>query len=321
MTFCSQCGFLLAPGTTKCPRCGTPVRVKPDEIDTHPDAPTTRSSSYSQDYRTEPIPEQIDYNTQKVDDVDDRPTIAARESEYMPQTPRIDESASPSNQADPYPGYIPPTPSPRYISQHGNDYPSQPPTYPDFIAPQQESIPTTPQPRRSGSGQIIALLSILVVVLLIAFSVLLFSNGSNPLSGFLGSNSATSTAQSTTQPTTAPSTPTATTATPEQQARTVIEHYYLAINTKDYQTAYNLWAKTTQTYDNFVQGFAHTQRDDIVFGQIAVQSDGTVQVPLTITATSDTGAQNQFNGYYTVGQQPDGSWKIMAASIRAIAGG
>jgi flagellar basal body-associated protein FliL len=274
---------------------------------------------------------QIDYRTQKIDSSEE-PTIAARESEYIPNTPSTDEPATTSNQAGPYPDYVPPTypaQSPRYISQHGNDYQSPPSPYPDSIAPQQRRIPTTPRPRQNGSRQIIVLLSILVIVLLVAFSLLLFRGSNQPFSFQFSDNAATSTTQPTTdatpQPTNAPSTPTPTattaTATPEQQARTVIEKYYLAINNKDYQTAYNLWAKTTQTYDNFVQGFAHTQRDDIVFGQIAVQSDGSVQVPLTITATSDTGTQSQFNGYYIVGQQPDGSWKIITANIRAIAGG
>jgi flagellar basal body-associated protein FliL len=307
MTFCSHCGFLLAPGTTKCPRCGTPVRVASDGINTHPDAPTTKSSArplpQDNDYQTQQMEGAMDYGTKKMGSADDV-TVAARESEYMPNTPRIDESA--------------------YPLQAGH-YQSRPASYPGAISSPQGMPPTTPQPRRSGNRQIIVLLSILVIVLLIAFSVLFFTSGPNPLTN-LGGNTSTPTTQPTQTTGVTPQPTNAATQTPpaslEQQGRTVIEKYYFAINNKDYQTAYKLWSKTSQTYDNFVQGFTHTQRDDVVFGQIVVQSDGTVKVPLTITATSDTAAQSQFNGYYLVEQDPaDGSWKIITANIRAIAGG
>ena len=80
--------------------------------------------------------------------------------------------------------------------------------------------------------------------------------------------------------------------TPEQQAQSVIDHYYTAINSKDYQTAYNLWLNYPDTYQNFANGFANTSYDSYTFGNTVQQSDGTVQVDLTIIATSTASANN-----------------------------
>jgi hypothetical protein len=104
-------------------------------------------------------------------------------------------------------------------------------------------------------------------------------------------------------------------ASPEQQARLVIDHYYTAINNKDYQTAYDLWLDYPATYQHFANGFADTSYDTYTFGNIAQQSDGTVQVDVTIIATSTSYQQTTYEGYYIVGQQSDGTWKIISAKI------
>ncbi|MBA2393376.1 MAG: hypothetical protein H0V70_11610, partial [Ktedonobacteraceae bacterium] len=63
----------------------------------------------------------------------------------------------------------------------------------------------------------------------------------------------------------------------------------------------------------------HTQHDYITLGDAIPQTDGTVQVNLTLQATEDvTGGGTQVNtyqGYYTVGQQADGSWKIIYGQL------
>jgi hypothetical protein len=128
-----------------------------------------------------------------------------------------------------------------------------------------------------------------------------------------------------TQPTVIPSTSQASTPTqptptltPEQRAQSVIASYYSAINSKDYQTAYNLWVNYPDSYQNFANGFADTQHDDYQFGQVLQQSDGTMQVNVTLVATSTSYQQTTYQGYYIVGQQPDGSWKIVTASISEV---
>jgi hypothetical protein len=116
-------------------------------------------------------------------------------------------------------------------------------------------------------------------------------------------------------PTSTPPTPTLTS---EQQAQSVVASYYSAINSKDYQTAYNLWVNYPDSYQNFANGFSDTQHDDYQFGQILQQSDGTVQVNVTLVATSTSYQQTTYQGYYIVGQQSDGTWKIVTASMTKV---
>ncbi len=116
-------------------------------------------------------------------------------------------------------------------------------------------------------------------------------------------------------PTPVPTSTPVPTPTPEQQAQSVIENYYTAINNKNYQAAYNLWVNYQGSYQSFVNGFANSAHDDYQFGTIMQQSDGTVQVPITLTATSTSSQQTTYQGYYIVAQQPDGTWKIVSASM------
>jgi hypothetical protein len=104
-------------------------------------------------------------------------------------------------------------------------------------------------------------------------------------------------------------------ASPEQQARLVIDHYYSAINNKDYQTAYDLWLNYPDTYQHFANGFVDTSYDTYTFGDIVQRSDGAVQINLTLIATSTSYQQTTYKGYYLVGQQSDGTWKIISAKI------
>jgi hypothetical protein len=106
--------------------------------------------------------------------------------------------------------------------------------------------------------------------------------------------------------------------TPEQQAQSVIDHYYTAINNKDYQTAYNQWLNPPLSYQSFANGFANTDHDNLTYGNIVQQSNGTVQVNLTIIAISTSSQQTTYQGYYIVGRQPDGTWKIISAKIHKV---
>ncbi len=81
-----------------------------------------------------------------------------------------------------------------------------------------------------------------------------------------------------------------------------------------------MWVSYPDTYAHFKQGFAHTRRDDITLGTATVQSDGSVQVNITIQSTEDaasgTGTQvSTYQGYYIMEQQADGTWKIVTANI------
>jgi flagellar basal body-associated protein FliL len=192
---------------------------------------------------------------------------------------------------------------------------------------------TPPPPRKTHRG-LIAIIIVLIVAL-VAVTGLLFAVGSNRLAGVFGTPN-TPIVQAT--PTTPPvptatsnnTTPQATATTPPtqqttpttvstQQAQATIQQYYNDINNQDYQDAYNLWVNNPETYANFKQGFAHTHHDAITLRDATVQVDGTIQVNLTVQATEDAsggGTQiSTFTGYYTVGQQADGSWKIINGQL------
>ncbi len=218
------------------------------------------------------------------------------------------------------------------MQQSSGGYPPRGSSYPGFAPPPGRSYTAT-APERKRNSNLVLKLVILVILLLVLGTLALFIVQPDKLQSFLSGHSI---AAPTTQPTSVPptaqpspaqSSPTAQPSqtpvlTPEQEAQAVITQYYTDINNKNYRAAYNLWANYPQSYETFAQGFAHTRHDDIGFGNSAQQGDGTVRVPVVITATSDatsgTGTQQQqYQGYYIVGQQPDGSWKIITANIQA----
>jgi serine/threonine protein kinase len=126
---------------------------------------------------------------------------------------------------------------------------------------------------------------------------------------------------------TATSTPTATpTPTPSQQATVVVQHYYDDINSRDYQTAYSLLGsqfQSSQPYDQFTSGYAHTEHDNLTTGAVTALSDGTFNVPATVVATEDNVPgpgthQSTYQGHYIVGQE-NGTLKILSANFSKVA--
>jgi hypothetical protein len=105
---------------------------------------------------------------------------------------------------------------------------------------------------------------------------------------------------------------------PATQAQSVIDRYYTAINSKDYQTAYDLWLNYPKSYQNFANGFTDTSHDDYTFGDIVQLSTDKVQVNITIIATSTSSQQTSYQGYYIVEQQQSGAWKITSAKIHPV---
>ena len=77
---------------------------------------------------------------------------------------------------------------------------------------------------------------------------------------------------------------------------------------------------TTPTYDQFASGYANTQHDDISFGTITPNADGTVTVDLTILATETTSTgtvKSAYQGSYIVGQQ-NGAWKLLKGNFSKV---
>jgi hypothetical protein len=110
---------------------------------------------------------------------------------------------------------------------------------------------------------------------------------------------------------------------PSQQAQTVVQRYYNAINSADYQTAYQQWGTAYQNanpYNQFASGFANTRHDDLVINSVTLLSDGTVKVAITLYATEQSSsgtAVKKFQGYYIAGQE-NGKWKLLSASIQQV---
>jgi hypothetical protein len=110
---------------------------------------------------------------------------------------------------------------------------------------------------------------------------------------------------------------------PSQQAQTVVQRYYNAINQSDYQTAYQQWGTAYQNanpYNQFASGFANTRHDDLVINGVTPLSDGTVKVAITLYATEQSSsgtAVKKFQGYYIAGQE-NGKWKLLSASIQQV---
>ena len=286
MVFCGQCGSLLSPLDLTCPNCGAV---------------------------TEPDLSAEDVNT-------DAPTIASSLPEYPPDTSQSQHPASPpsasrqqklvlpgnglagNEQAGRMPAevYVPDTPIQRYFPSQAavqSGFPSQ-------DRPGYQYAPAQPAKRRKKGGTVVLLVILLVLLVIVSGTtvVVLWQNG------WLGNGG----------------TPTPPTLSPSQQARALVQQYYDDINMRDYHAAYNLWGRDPQhpppTYDQFASGYANTQHDDITFGTITPNADGTVTVDLTIVATETTSAGTQmstFQGSYIVGRQ-DGAWKLLRSNFSKV---
>ncbi|WP_050502495.1 hypothetical protein [Streptomyces monomycini] len=96
-----------------------------------------------------------------------------------------------------------------------------------------------------------------------------------------------------------------------QDAASVVQDYYAAVNARDFRRAWDLGGKNLGGgYDAFVAGFADTARDTVHV--VGVSGD---MVTVTLEAAQRDGSVRTFAGTYTV---RDGV--VVAADIRAVAG-
>ncbi len=181
--------------------------------------------------------------------------------------------------------------------------------------------PPTPPKRNRTLWILIAITSVLIIVLVtfIVFQFLGASPSSHTGTGTNTQPTGTSTGGNTANATTPTANPSGSSITP-QQAIATLNLYYAHINAQDYQSAYNLWGSSYQrstSYAAFSQGFATTQKDDVQIGNAVALSNGTLNVPVTVTATvSDTASTTvkTYQGYYIVGQE-QGSAKLLSANL------
>lgn len=316
MVFCGQCGLQLAPGDTRCPRCGAEVdpNATAAATDFHPNDPTVQSPSLLATQRQAAPGNQQRLVLRPSQD----------ENNYDYSTQRVSEAAngagvpglsSSATRGAPYPGYAPPTtPAP------DGSYPPQRMSYAGYV-PQGGTLPAPPDQvrRRHSKGRTAGLLIILLGLLLILSAMVLFAmshrgthastNGGG--TGVSGGTGATVTAVSTPQLSQA-----------ETQAQAVIQQYYSDVNQHDYRAAYNLRTdlEKKETFPAFRNGYKNTVQDQVTFGQTTTRADGSVKVFLTIQATEAAASgggtqQTIYKGYYIVGQQSDGTWKIVGGYL------
>jgi hypothetical protein len=316
MSFCGHCGYLLAPNTIRCPRCGTPVETPGKAEGASSDTPTILSQQGNtipqedRDYSPEQSISQQE--TAWMANNDNYATnISPTTGPYHPAD-TFEQTATPHAPAEAF--YPPQTPLyPDYPSGNNNDASLQREdiSYPGFTTSPTTDYPQNlylaPSPTTGKRNSAALVLAIIAFILAATLTTALLFAKPGILPPILHHDTSTPTAAISPTP--------VATQTPEQQAQVIIEQYFSSINHKNYQRAYDLWVPPPSSYNDFVNGFAHTRHDYIRLGTITQQNDGTVQVPVVITALTDSGTQQTFSGYYIVGQQPDGSWKITSAKI------
>jgi hypothetical protein len=327
MIFCGQCGYKLAPGNTRCPRCGSVTEADIAAEDPHLNDPTMVVLPTLNAGPMTPEPEtHLPANYSALPTPSQQPKLVLRPNnsspgfgaqaandptrQVMPQTPL--SPANPSGRAS-YPGYSP---------QSSGNYTPPSTSYPGFLPATEQVYPqvpghsggATPLPavtqrsRGRGVGLVAGLL-----VLLILGSVAVFVVRPSFLKGLLGNNVATPTAGITP----------AATLTATDHARTLIQQYYANINSKHYQDAYNMWGADFQNsnpYDGFVSGYSHTLRDDVTINQLTTNTNGTVTANITIVALEDTNAgqvTSTYQGTYILGQE-NGTWKFLRGTFNKV---
>jgi hypothetical protein len=261
MIFCGQCGLQLAPGTTRCPRCGTTIEeTNTSATEMHPDDATIASQSLNSFNTRNPAgPSQVsppqplilrpgansgDYGTQMAYDATSR-VEAPNYGTQVPQNPNVGPA---------YPSHYP--------QQSGIAYPTQG-NYPDLgtrtsgtyagggypNAPQAYQQPYTQPTNRI---RITALVLILLGVLFVLIAVILFAlQRANTTAG-----------------TTPTNTVIAMTATlnDTQLAQQTVQQYHNDIHKQNYQDAYNLWQTPQQSFAQFRSGLQYTKHDEVSFG-------------------------------------------------------
>lgn len=303
MVFCGRCGLQLAPGSTRCPRCGALTEVDVVAENPHMDDPTFVS------------PRLDEIQTQ-------RGQVDQRYPPGMALTPlhnALRQDEQPSNPGSSYNPYTPmppvePVSHPGYEQPTSPDYPSSPMAgqYGDWNTP----IPHEPAPRRGGLFFFIAVIIVVLIAGGIAFALF------NPqLQQILNGGQPTPTITQTPGPSSTPSA----TATPTavQEARAVIDNYYNDINSRDYQDAYNLWSnayQNSQTESAFAAGYTNTIHDSITILSLTEQAGGTVQASLTITANEQSSSGpvvSTYQGTYVIGVE-NGTWKFLSGHFSKV---
>ncbi len=329
MIFCGQCGLQLAPGTRRCPRCGTFIEAGVGGVpieELHTDDPTI--AALPQIPPSASRPQYPPYRPAGTGAA--QQPLVLRNNGNTGYNGGIQEANTTPNQGPmspyaPYAGGIPASEQ-SFVTQRAtsNDYATQGAMPPSQAGATYQGLPgtgvdyaggypagpPTPVSARKGGGRIAALLLVLFGLLLMLGALVLFALRQAPSSNTGNGGQQANTGAS--------ASVTSSTLTNAEQAKLVIQHYYGDINTHTYQDAYNLRQDEITagvSYASFTAGYTHTQHDQVIFGNVQLLNDGTVKVFITLHATEDNASGQgthvtSYQGYYIVGPV-NGTWKIL----------
>ena len=317
MVFCGRCGIQLAPGSSRCPRCGALSEVNVIGEDPHMNDATVISPRRD-DQLTYPAQPGYGYPTGATP-VPPAHTIVRSAD---PTSLDIIDPNAPTSMSSRPGGTSTPFPSSDPISYPSYSSPSTPGQYQNWQTPPPQ------EPKRRG-GFIALVIVVLVILLALGGTAAAVLNPAL-IQGLLGgqptptpATTATTPAAIATSPATATSasTPTPTPMpTATQQARATIEQYYTYVNAQDYQDAYNIWGsaeQAAQPYNGFVAGYANTIHDNVTITSLTEQPDGTVIADVTLQANEQSSSGpvvNTYQGWYKIGIE-NGSWKFLDAKL------
>lgn len=336
MVFCGQCGLQLSPGMTRCPRCGTMTEIAADnnieplqadaptieatyiqrpQVTMYPDVPQQSFSATPPDSQKLILHASSNGNYSYTPASGNEQTSAMNAPDYHPHASApIDFQVDTPYSTQPNSVHYPTAASMIYPSQPGN-YASPGSTYAEAIPPG-GAIPSgyPPQTSKKRGRAGVALLVVVALLLVLGiggFFVVqrshLFGNPVSPVTNGANGNGATT-----------QNTP----LTPTEQAKVVVQHYYSAINNKNYPEAYGLWrwGANGPTLAAFENGYANTEHDNLTIRNATPLSDGTVKVSLVVVATERVNGvikHHTYAGYYIVGQD-GGTWKIFRGYLSRI---
>ncbi len=119
-----------------------------------------------------------------------------------------------------------------------------------------------------------------------------------------------------------------------EDAAAVLDQYFSAIGTGNYEAAYNLWRNegeaSGQTYDEFVEGFGQTASISWEIGEPGDIDAGAgqryIEVPVRIVARTTGGESQQFQGVYVLhhtadieGATPEQRlWRLDSAEVEVV---
>jgi len=320
VVFCGQCGLQLSPDIARCPRCGTMTEIAADSNiePLQADAPTIEATYIQRPQATmyPDVPQQAfsatppdsqklilhagsngGYGYTPASGNEQTSAMNAPNYHAHASTP-LDFQVDTPYSTQPDNVHYPIQTSTIYPSQPGN-YAAPGSTYAEAIPPGGAALsgyqPQSAKKRGRGGVALLVVVALLLILGIGGFFVVqrshLFGNPVSPVTSGTSGNGGTT-----------QNTP----LTPTEQAKALVEHYYSAINNKNYPEAYGLWrwGANGPTLVAFENGYANTEHDELTIRNATQLADGTVSVLLTVVATERVNGAIKHHTY--AGNRPKG---------------